>query len=494
MKIVLCNLKFICLACILLFSACNSFRTFIGDYSVVDLDQPVWQEAYSEWTPEYPTQNRNIPRLNRNVLGGKLIVDTIEFNKGISVGGNAVFIYTPDRKAAFIEFNAGVDDASLLKYGQSKLEVICNGKVVQKTTLIRGGNTEHFNISLIDVHQVIILIKAETNVYTDLLMPRIVGIPGVRDALRNGKTYFDNFVFEKIDQIKNSKILKNDSIIFPAENNCIGLSNNFLSLIISPANGGKVISFKKSQKSQKINLSLIDFSDVKLHPEKRKRFSAKLACHDKWKWRVDDSGTLRLLSPPNLANGVRWSRTFQLISNVVRVTLMAKNCVEHEISWSFGTEFGIPENSETYFAAENAKPGFSLLSGSPLGVDVEKDFVCVKPIFVPKSIVAASAESWLAIKTQKSVFFAIAIEREKGFFPYINSRVMVNGNKAILFSEVTPLLPKNHFVQEQFWSIEPWNNSIKNTIEQAKKNIITVKEFLKYPYGKPTGRSLIINN
>jgi len=88
------------------------------------------------------------------------------------------------------------------------------------------------------------------------------------------------------------------------------------------------------------------------------------------------------------------------------------------------------------------------------------------------------------------VFFAVAIEVEKGFFPYVNSRVMVDGNKALLFSEVTPLMPDNHFVQEQFWSIEPWCGSIKKTIGQAKKNVITVKEFLKNPHGKPTGRKI----
>ena len=366
---------------------------------------------------------------------------------------------------------------------------------------MRGGNPEHFNISLIEVNQVIIIIKAETNVYTDLVMPRIVGIPGLRDALRNGKTYYDNFVFEKIAPLRDSKILKNLSVIFPAENNCIGLSNSFISLTISPQSGGKVISFKKPenfQNSQKTKNSLINFSNVGLHPEERIRFSSKLASNGKWKWRIDDLGTLSLLSPPDFANGVRWSRTFQLVDNVVHVTLMAKNCVDHEISWSFGTEFGIPENSEVYFAAEDARPGFSLISGSPLGVDLEDDFVCVKKIITPdvpgNNCVATSSESWLAIKNKDSVFFAVAIEAEKGFFPYANYRAMVNGNKALLFSEVTILIPDNHFVQEQFWSIEPWCGSIKKTVKQAKKNIITIKEFLKYPHGKPTGRKLIIDN
>jgi len=470
-----------------LLSACNSFRTFIGDYSVVSLDQPVWQEGFSEWTPSFPAQNKNLPRLNRNVIGEKLSVDNVEFDKGISVGGNAIFIYSPKKKAAFIQFHAGIDDASPLKNGQSKLEVICNGKVVQEATLFQGGGSKYFDVSLIEVGQVIIHIKAETNVYTDLVMPRIVGIPGLRDALRTGKTYYDNYIFNKIPELKNEKILQNGDVIFPEKNSCIGLSNKFISLIISPKNGGKVISFKNS---------LFDFSDVSLHPKERRKFSSNIAKNGNWKWKIDDEGILRLLSPPDLVNGVRWSKTFQLISNVVHVVLMAKNCVDHEISWSFGTKFGIPKNSEVYFAAENQKPGFSLLSGLPLSVNIEKKIVKVSCSRSKKfsltgkkeRVVATSEQSWLAIKNNKSVFFAIAIEVEKGSFPYVNSRIMVDENKTILFSELTPLMPGNHYVQEQFWTVEPWENSIEKVVRNAKNNIIKIKEISEYPHGKPTGR------
>jgi len=483
LKIVSCKLIIISLTCFLALTSCQSFRAFLGDYSVVGLDQPLWQEAYSEWTPELPAQNLGVPRLNRNVAGGKLAVDSLEFDKGISVGGNAVFIYSLGEKAVYIEFSAGVDDSSLAKNGKSKIEVICDGKPSHQTTLVRGASPEHCKILLENVSQVIILVKAETNVYTDLLMPRIVGIPGLREALRTGKTYFDNFVFDKYAQLNYSKILPDNSVIFPAENNCIGLSNSFASLILSPQNGGKVVSFGK--------VPVFDCSGAALHPNDRVRFSSNVTYSGPWKWRVDNLGILRFLSPPDLVNGVRWSRTFQLISNVVRTVLMAKNIVEHEISWSIGTEFEAPENSTVYFASESARPGFSLLAGNPIGIEEENGIISVSPVGEKiKRVAATSSESWLAIKNKNSVFFTKAIEKEKGYFPYANSRVMVDGNKAILFSEITILMPGKHFCQEQFWTIEPWVGAVKSTLEKAEENVKKAREFIKYPYGKPTGRKI----
>jgi len=471
----------------------------MSDYQVVGIHQPVWQQGISGWTPAEPAQKQGEPRSNRSVAGSALTVAGLDFEEGIGMGGDSYLLYVPQGHAAILDMLVGIDDSSPSHTATADVTIYGNGKELETETVRYGQDARRIKVHVSGVDQLQIVVKADDDTYTDILLPRLTGIHGLRAALEQGRTLHEDAVYTPVARLERAQRLSNGSVVFGCDlagyGHCIGISNSMVCLITAPERDGRIVHFGPNFKRNGINGS----ASFTLHPHERIKTTMDTGIQRKWKWRVDESGTLRLLSPVDLINGVRWSTTFICISNVpaIRVGIMVKNSVRHDISWSMGTEIIPGSGTPVIIPREQVAPGYSMIKGRDNGVVVDDEFVMVtrKTVSPGAMAIGTSAGNWGAVYHDDMATIIKATEPEYGLFPYNSSRVLVGSSgpdiRMVILSEITPLSHNEHVMQEQYWAVMPAGASIKESIQELMKTIRAAAKQLQKETGIPTGRTLL---
>ena len=489
----------------LLFCGCQTVETVMGGAESLDLTGNYWQEAICGWTPETPAREKNKPRVDRNVTGGKLRVGGLTFDKGIGLAGKSYLFCSPKGYVANLEMLVGVDDSTPANNPTAHFAVYGDGKELFSADLRRAKEPTHCKISLSGVDELMIAIDAPSNVFVDILIPAFYGLPGLKNELIKGQKYYENFVFAQPKPLKSITFLSNDAIAFPVKNkkfgDCIGMSNDYLCVIVSPGHAGKVIHFGSD-----INHNyLAGTSGVMLHPLNRRIADLSLAYNGTWKWKFDEDGVLKLLSPPDLPHGIRWMKTFYLLpdSKVMKATVHLKNVTRDDVSWSAGTYFDAGTNFIIALKAEQAEPGYTFQKSPPENIVKTDDMLLLSDYKTGKFLenklnnydVITSAAGWFCVLSmkKKQALFVNPIEPRNGLFPYGGARVFVVRSpdkfKITTLSELTPLGPKESFSQTQYWTIDNAVKDMKTTVSTLKKLIgDTVNS--DSGLGVPTGRTL----
>jgi hypothetical protein len=327
----------------------------------------------------------------------------------------------------------------------------------------------------------------------------LTGIYGLREALEQGRTLHEDAVYSPVPRLNRPRRLPDGSVVFgsdiPGYGHCIGISNSVVCLVTAPERDGRIVHFGPNFTKNSINGS----ASFTLHPHERIKTTMGTGIQRKWKWRVDDTGTLRLLSPVDMINGVRWSTTFTCISNVpaVRVAVLMKNSVRHDVSWSMGTEIIPGSGTPVIIPREKAAPGYTLIKGRDNGIVVDEDFVLVtrKTVSPGAMAIGTTAGNWGAVYYDGMVAMIKATEPEYGLFPYNGVRVLAGSSgpdiRMVILSEITPLSHNEHVLQEQYWAVVPPGTTIKDSIQHLLKTTREAAKQLQKRTGIPTGRTLL---
>jgi len=405
-------------------SACTTLQTTLGNGETVALNQPLWQDGWSGWTPAQPAFAQDEPRLNRNVMGTPMRMAGMDFTEGLGVAGNALLVYDLSGKAETFDLLAGVDDASTNARDVARISVVVDGRERWVEERVRDQVPAHCSVALTDAHQLRIQITAPTNVYTDLALARLTGTAGLREALLQARSDMQDFVFQPQRALGGVACLQNGSVVYPLQDKqygaCIGISNAQLKVVIAPNHAARIMAVS----SVTSEVSALADLRVALHPVERtiKRPPLPSADDTPWQWRLESNGSLRFLSPPDYVHGVRWSKTVYLLRDmpVLWVTTMIKNCVQHDVSWSIGTDVVGAPDARMVADDANERAAFG----------------------------AGDATTWLC-----------ADEPARGYYPYGGRRVLYTTNavpaRATLLSEITALEPGKHMSQVLFVLLAP---------------------------------------
>ena len=482
-----------------LLCGCETLEIFWSGHQVVGIHQPLWQQGTSGWTPAEPAQKKGEPRINRNVAGSTLTVADLDFEEGIGVGGESYLLYVPQGHAAFMDLLVGIDDSSPSETATADVAVFGDGKELKTVTVRKRQDPRRIKVPVSGIYQLQIVIKADKDTYTDIIMPRLTGIPGLREALEQGRTQHEDAIYTPVTRLNRPRRLPNGSVAFgcdlPGYGHCIGLSNNLVCLITAPERDGRIVHFGPNFKQNGLNGS----ASFSLHPRERIKTKMDLAIQRKWKWRVDDEGVLRLLSPVDMINGVRWSTTFVCVSNVpsIRVAVLMKNSVRYDVSWSMGTEIIPASGTPVLIPRERTAPGFTVINGRDNGIAVDDDFVLVTRNTVSPGAmkIGTTAGNWGVVYQDDMVAMIKATEPEYGLFPYNGLRVLVGSSgpdiRMVILSEISPLSHEEHVMQEQYWTVIPPAATVSESVQQLLAINRTATKQLRKQTGTPTGRTLL---
>lgn len=448
----------VCASAAALLTGCETVRTATGELERVGLHVPVWQMAEVGWTPAEPAAAQGEPRVNRSVAGTPLRVAGLDFQQGIGVGGDALFVFTPGGRSTRLELAAGVDDASPDSTGQAHVEIRSDGTVVWSARLRRGNSPQTCDISIPAAQHVLIRITAPTGVFTDILMPRMTGTPGLRAALQAGRQAYEDALFAVPERLARAHRLATGAVLFPCTYGpfgaCLGLSNAHMCVIAAPQRGGAIVHCGPDAQH---NL-LAEPSVLELHPRERLISARSIASSGVWKWRVEADGTLRMLSPVDPVHGVRWTRTLALVPGMpaMRCTILMKNALGHAISWSTGTRLAGASESNVVLPPNPRAAGWAMLHDDAYALLVAPE------------------------------------EPRHGLYPYDGLRISSAGASAVTLSELTPLAPQEFGGCEQFWVIGSWRINQQETmlqLEDVRDAARAAWRTWLAPPGRPTGRT-----
>ena len=495
---------FIPVVTVLLLCGCRTMQTAMGTSESINLAENYWQESSCEWTPPTPARERGKPRRNRNIIGGKLIVNNIPYEKGIGVAGKSFLICSPNSYAANFELMAGIDDATPAKNATAHFDVFGDGKLLFSTELTGKKDPVHCRIRLTGIDELVVTVDSPTNVYVDLLLPVFIGAPGLEYELTKEKESYEDYIYAQPKPLKGVKYLSNNAVAFPYKSkkygNCIGMSNDNVCIIVSPGNAGKVIHFGIDTKENLLGGT----SGIMLHPLERRIADITLAYQGTWNWKFDSDGMLKLLSPPDLAHGIRWMRTFYIVpeTRMLKTSVHIKNVTRDDVSWSAGTYFDFNTNSVIAMRAESTSPGYTFQKKPPENIVVSDNMLLIsdfKPQIIGKTVrnydLITDAASWfcaLSLKT-KNAFMVEPVTPRIGLFPYGGARVFVvrtpDKFRVTTLSELTPLSPYKSFSQKKYWIIGQAVKDIKTTVSKLRAEI---KDSISSDsgYGVPTGRTI----
>jgi len=479
-------------------------QTAMGTSESIDLTGAFWQESSCGWTPATPANERGKPRFNRNVAGGKLIVNRLPYEKGIGVAGKSFLICSPKTYASSLELLVGIDDSTSAKNASAYFEVFGNGKQLFSTALSKNKDPKHCRVRLIGIDELVLIVDAPTNVHVDILIPNLIGAPGLEYELTQEKKSYEDYTYAQPEALKNVKVLFNDAIAFPYNSkkfgSCLGMSNDYICVIISPGHAGKMIHFGPDAKE-----NLLDgTSGILLYPLERRIADVTPTYSGTWKWKFDSDGVLKLLSPPDLLHGIKWLRTFYLVpgTTLLKTAVHIKNVTRADVSWSAGTYFDISANSAIAMRAESAKPGYTFQKSPPDNLVVSDNMLLLSD-YKTSSIggsaknydVITSAEGWfcaVSLKNKKA-FLMKPVEPKFGLYPYGGTRIFVVRTpgkfRVTALSELTPLSPGKSFSQNQFWIIGDAVTDAKTTVSDLKLKIENDISSAT-GHGVPTGRTL----
>jgi len=457
------GVSIVCTSALALLAGCETLRTATGELAgaveQVGLHEPVWQMAEVGWTPAEPAAAQGEPRVNRSAAGTPLRMARLDFEQGLGLAGDALLVFTPGGRSTRLELAAGVDDASPDTNGSARVELRSDGAVLWTAHLRRGGSPQTCDVRIPAAQHVLIRVTAPTGVYTDIVLARMTGMPGLRAALLAGRQAHEDALFAAPERLFGTRRLLNGAVVFPYSHRmfgaCIGMSNAYLCVIAAPQHGGVIVHCGRELQH---NL-LAEPSGVELHPRDRRMTDASIACSGVWKWRVEDDGTLRMLSPVDPVHGVRWTRAIALVPGMpaARCSIMMKNALGHAISWSTGTRLA--------------------------GISMYDAIVPPNP----------RTAGWAVLRDDTFALLVAPEEPRHGLYPYDGLRVSSTRAVATLFTELTPLAPGEFSGYEQYWVLGAWRINQQETLAQLEAQRDAARTAWRTwlaPPGTPTGRTM----
>ena len=491
----------LCAAGLIGFSGCQSIDTYLNGMQTVGLQQPVWQKAYSSWTPEDTAGHANEPRSNRSVVGTELTVAGVGYETGIGFGGDGLLVYAPDGKGAYLKFLAGIDDRTIDDAAQARVTVYGDNREIAAVTVGKYRDPRLVQVPVGDINQLQFVIEADDQTYTDILLPRLTGVPGLRLTLEEGRTHYEDTIYAPREKIEKTRTLPNGSVMFPLSVDgygpCIGLSNSLICIVIAPDRDARVIHCGPTI----AGVAEEAYITQSLQPVDRRISTGVSESETRWKWRVEPDGQLRLLGPIDIAHGIRWSKTFIFVPDLpaAYVTLMVKNSVKNDVSWSMGTDVVVHNSSALILPRENVAPGYSLQTGNDNGIVSDENYVLVSrpnrrgtPAQGVERVLTTSAGSWVALLHDSYSFLLKASQPVRGLYPYNGAPVriiMENGvTTAMILSEINPLSPGEFSTQEQFWVVWPRGETTDVTVGAAQETAAKAESWVTTTY-KPPKRS-----
>lgn len=496
----------------LLLTSCQTLYMAAGHSNTVNLHYPMWQYG---WTESHSATAQNTPYtpvLNRSVKGTKLHVNSLSFDYGISVGGNAVLVYEINGHGSWLQMMAGIDDETDSSDAHAELTIRGNGYPLYNTTLSAGRDPKEIEIPLDDVDRLVIIISAASNVITDILLPRFIGDPGLRPTIEKSREEWRDTVFAPPAPVPATPVACiNNAVIFSADTHgyphCIAMTNRHAAVIIDPQQNGEIVFY-----GSHIDASspVITGAHLSLHPFTRRFDPTLITVPQNWKWRIERDGTLRVLSPRDPVYGVRYSRTYCFMpdSPVLRVTSMVKNDVAYDISWSLGSSTKMSPRATVAIPREDAAPGYSLTSPPDTGITVSGTYVMISPAeawrFVsPQShtqeqiLHSHAGDWWCAFLPDSSVIGVCPFMPDDArYFPYncgaARVRTTPHAAYADTYSEITRLQPGEFITLHTYWCCAPEELSSEDAIEWLQKKTQNAHVFYSSPHGPgmPTGRTL----
>lgn len=452
-------------------AGCETIRTELGQTESVDLNKPYWVEAVD---PDSGATlgGARVPLFDAHEDGTPLRIGRVPCDQGILLRGSALLLYQTGSRAALLEMLAGVDYASPERDAPAIIEVIGDGRRLVRKRLHHGYQPVDCGAALSGADVLIINVTAPSNVYVTLMLPRLSGVPGMRQALVEAKDALRDarVTSDAADAAASARMPYRTNGIHAfictvkGEGGCVGLSNEACMVAVSPR-GGRVIEFRTSKDNNYITLE----STVAPAPHDRRLVLSDAVYDAPWKWRIEPDGTLRLLSPPDFANGIRWSRAFTLhpTAPVMRVADCMKNCVGHAVSWSIGTRLIFPPRVSLMMPMEDTPPGFTLVHPPDDGITARDGVVVIERVDGGRmralsgrrrgQAAATRAGAWIAADDGQMCVIMRSRAPGADLFPYDGRRAVVRtgakGFDASLYSPVSPLEPGEFYCSEQWWAL-----------------------------------------
>jgi hypothetical protein len=495
-----------------LLTGCQTLHYAVAHGSTVELHYPLWQYARTEIRDAAAQDAPHIPVLNRSLSGTPLLVNGLSFDHGISFGGNAVLVYEINGHGSLLQMMAGIDDSTGTSDARAEITVRGNGYPLYTKTLVAGDDPKEIEIPLDDVDRIVIHISAPSQVVTDILLPRMIGDPGLLPTIEKAREEWRDTVLAApaatsampVECINKAIVFSADVHGFPG---CIAMTNMHAAVVIDPNQNGELVFYGRDLDASS---PLISGAHLDLHPHSRQFVSGITSLPHKWKWRIERDGTLRLLSPRDPVYGVRYSRTYYFLpdSPVLRVSSLLKNDVSYDISRSLGSSTKLSPHATIVLPREEAAPGYSLISPPDMGITVEDTYVFVSPSDAwryhtshsdnHEQILHSHAGNWWCAFVPESAVIGVfpGVPDDAQYFPYTTGaariRTTANAAYADTYSEITRLSSEEYITLHAYWCCAPEKFSTHDAIEWMKKKVAEAEATFtsRSGLGRPTGREL----
>lgn len=489
--------------------ACTPLRVMLGENEQVDLSYPLWHYAQMTEPATLPDTPTYAPTLNRTPDGKRLYVNGLDFPQGISVRGNALIAYELDEHAHWLQMLVGIDDSTDDRHAEARVTVRGNGFPLATLTPRARRDPQKAEIPLDNVSRLVIHIEAPTNVITSLLVPRIIGRPGLTVKLRDRRETYRDYYSQKPLQLPRPVSALNNAVLMPGEPHgypgCLIMINAHAAMVIDPYSAGEILFFGTSLASP---APLHTAQILGLHPEERRFDRTINTLPLVWKWHWEKDGTLRLLSAPDPVYGVRYGRNYYLFPDtpVMRTTAFLQNNASYDISWSLGNSTHLPYSATILLPKEETPPGYSLVNLPATGIEVENELVLISPYDawhthstqeIDDMQIVASREDiwWMAFMPRTPVLGVFPdLPSNARYFPYVSgaTRVRTTPESAHVetFSEITRLAPNEYCALSTYWICVPPYDSAHEAAEALLQTREKAKRIHQEPEGPgtPTGR------
>ncbi|MBR5624884.1 NPCBM/NEW2 domain-containing protein [bacterium] len=416
----------------LLILGCASVDQRVYDRSHVSLSEPVGVECYA--------QKGGAPKVTRNETfeGKSLKNGGTVFEKGLSVKGSAILVYSLPQDKTTLKMCVCMDETSP-KEAKAKVRISGNKKTIWEAD-IKKGSFEEVNQTFKGTEDLTITVEGDSEAVVDLLDPELEGGVRLREAMIFGRTNY-------VSQCKSESFRA-----FPTETRqgvtvfcrptgseygpLVGVSNAYACVMIAPEHHGMLVHYGPDSR-ENFGGTMQSF----LQPEEEivptRNYKAKVADPKKWKWRIEEDGAVRVLAAPDLLNGVRRMIVYRLNprSGELTIDVMSKNITSHDVMSCLSLVTKFPAGAPVAIKAEKERPGYSLVKGSDEGIVAKEGVVLINqleswyPLRGPQKLLQRKSGDFLLVRG-KGYFQSETQTPENGYYPYDGLRLSLYNSKS----------------------------------------------------------------
>lgn len=417
----------------LLMAGCAVNDQRVYEKTHVGLYEPVAQEVYS--------LDGAKPRFARNQTpaGQPLRNGGATFERGFSVSGQQRIFYALDEDSTVLKGTVCMDETSP-RGAKAHVAFSGNGKVFWEADLTKGS-FEEVNKSFKGTDNLMIAVDADDSAVVDFLEFRLEGGVRLRETMTAGRTnYYGQCRGPAFKPFATYTVQGNT--IFCRESYgeygpVIGVSNAYACAMVAPEHSGMLVHYGLDA-SRSYGGTTQSFLQPEEEMAPTRKYGAMVAQPRKWKWRVEEDGAIRVLGPYDLMNGARSMILYRMNprSGELQIDAMMKNITSHDIMGCVSLVTRLPKGSKTIIAAEEAKPGYSLVKGADQGITCKSGAVMVNDL-----------ESWEALKGPQKLlqkrngdfrvalgagryFEAVSQAPKGGYYPYDGLRLALYNSES----------------------------------------------------------------